>query len=238
MAGFGVSKGVDTPLRVLSSLPRSGTHWLKNMISQALGIEPLERRINGKDTTALLQALQTDAPQRLIYDHFDFDVHGAVLTPVKYPRLKIVLLYRHPMDALISQLYTRASKGTLPDPSLDVIGNLRLYLGSRAGLSRDVVPLRDYVRRRVVGWVATGYCFPVRYENLVQDTGTELEGVLNYLEVPWTASILQRAVEENEFRVLSGGRQPGDVDPGSHYRRGLPGEWREVLDAQRNRRRS
>jgi hypothetical protein len=199
------------------------------MISDVLGMEPLERRINGEDTTALLQALQTDAPHRLIYDHFDFDLHGAILTPAKYPRLKLVLLYRHPVDALISQFYTRAGKGTLPDPSLSVIDNLKRYIGRRSKPGHDGIPLRDYVRRKVVGWLISGTCLSVRYESLVQDTGTQLEQVLNYLEIPWTADIIQKAVEQNDFRVLSGGRRPGEVDPASHYRRGLPGEWREVL---------
>lgn len=224
-------RSATSPLRVLTSLPRSGTHWLKHMISQALGVDPLERRINGPDTNELIEALTVEAPYRLIYDHFDFDLHGSILNPSNYPRLKIVLLYRHPLDALISQFYTRLSKGTLPDPSLSVIENLKLYITNKTKPNQYPWPLREYIYHRVVGWFETGYCLPVRYEDLVQDAPGQLARVLEYLQVPATPTIIQNAIEQNQFKVLSGGRRPGEVDPTSHYRRGLPGEWREVMTA-------
>lgn len=37
--------------------------------------------------------------------------------------------------------------------------------------------------------------------------------------VPWT-------IARNSFSTLSRGRQVGDEDPGHHYRRGVPGDWR------------
>lgn len=227
------SAGTDTaPLRVMSSLPRSGTHWLKHMISQAMGVDPLERRINAADPTALIEALDLEAPHRLIYDHFDYDLHSTVLTPAKYPRLKVVLLYRHPVDAFISQFYTRAAKGNLPDPSLSVIENVKLYVTNNSKPGPHSVAFREYVRRKAVAWLETGYCLPVRYEDLVRDTPGQLARVLDYLQVPSTSGKIASAIEQNQFKVLSGGRKPGEVDPASHYRRGLPGEWREVMTPQ------
>jgi hypothetical protein len=39
-----------------------------------------------------------------------------------------------------------------------------------------------------------------------------------------------RCVERSSFERLSGGRRPGDEDSSSHYRKGIAGDWRSVLD--------
>src|SRR5437762_11546822 len=83
--------------RVLTSLPRSGTHWLKFMISSVLGADPLEQRLNGwgQDTNNigdLNTALEFEAPVRLVYDHFYFDLHKDRLNYNCYPKLRLVLL--------------------------------------------------------------------------------------------------------------------------------------------------
>jgi hypothetical protein len=39
-------------------------------------------------------------------------------------------------------------------------------------------------------------------------------------------------VWEHDFEHLSGGRQPGEEDPRSHYRKGTPGDWRNHFTAE------
>jgi hypothetical protein len=41
-----------------------------------------------------------------------------------------------------------------------------------------------------------------------------------------TASQVAEIVERNDFAHKSGGRQPGEEDVQSHYRKGVPGDWR------------
>jgi hypothetical protein len=43
---------------------------------------------------------------------------------------------------------------------------------------------------------------------------------------------LLQIVSAHEFAVLAGGRKPGEEDPASHYRKGLPGDWRNYFDAK------
>jgi Sulfotransferase domain len=54
---------------------------------------------------------------------------------------------------------------------------------------------------------------------------------LRMVPEPVPSAELARVVQENTFRVLSGGRNPGEQDYQSHYRRGSPGDWREHFDA-------
>ncbi|HUW09082.1 MAG TPA: sulfotransferase domain-containing protein, partial [Anaerolineae bacterium] len=38
--------------------------------------------------------------------------------------------------------------------------------------------------------------------------------------------VLHSVLEAHSFRVLAGGRQPGEEDTASHYRKGIAGDWR------------
>src|SRR6185369_13080590 len=59
--------------RVLISYGRSGTHWLKYMISSALDRPPIEGGIwDGETLKAILKGC---GRRRLIYQHFRFDLH-------------------------------------------------------------------------------------------------------------------------------------------------------------------
>lgn len=46
------------------------------------------------------------------------------------------------------------------------------------------------------------------------------------------ASYLTEALAAHSFTRLAGGRSPGEEDPTHHYRRGVPGDWRNHLNAQ------
>ncbi len=114
------------PLRVLSTYPRSGTDWLKNVIFYVMGKRALNRRL--LEESKLISALENKASQCLIYDHFDYDLHASVLNPNRYPNLKMVLLIRHPLDTLISNFYRRGYTGGLPDSKLSPMENMKLFL--------------------------------------------------------------------------------------------------------------
>ena len=67
----------------------------------------------------------------------------------------------------------------------------------------------------------------LRYEDLlVEDVGLLELVLLDHCELPVTLEELRRAVEENRFETLSGGRPLGREDRSSHFRRGTPGDWR------------
>ena len=71
----------------------------------------------------------------------------------------------------------------------------------------------------------------VRYEDLFTDTATALAPVVRALGADDDAVIMARIAEASSFRTLSG-REPGEVDPASHFRAGVAGGWREVLDEE------
>lgn len=213
-------------LRVLSTFPRSGTHWLKCMIGVVMHVKPLEKRL--RDPEKLKIALNNENGKRLCYDHFAFDLHGDILNPAQYPSLRMVLLYRNPLDTLISQFYAKEQKKQLAYPELDAMGNLKKLLRNPRWMERS----RENIRVRVLEWLRQDWVYPVRYEDLVADTEKELIGVLEHLEISYTPVVLSKAIEKNRFEILSGGRSRGEEDIQSHYRKGVPGEWKKIFDKE------
>jgi len=225
--------------RMMISQPRSGTHWLKFMISRILGQAPLDARLDTPEDVSA--ALETEAPHRLVYEHLAYDSFASVLDPAVRPRLRLLVLYRNPVDARISAFnrFAHFQNLQLPDPELDAVENFRLYLRGhwrnrlptgKAAQALVEIPFQDWVRNWSAAWVKRGGCLPVRYEDLVRDTENELERVLRYLRIDYTTERIRETVSEYAFEKLSGGRARGTVDVGSHYRRGQPGEWTEALD--------
>ncbi len=72
----------------------------------------------------------------------------------------------------------------------------------------------------------------VTFEELVADPIGGVTRLLTELDLPAPADVIAAAARAHTFEVLSGGRWPGEEDPGSHYRRGLPGDWRRHFRQQ------
>jgi hypothetical protein len=77
----------------------------------------------------------------------------------------------------------------------------------------------------------------VRYENLIDDPYIELPRVLEYLEINLPDGLITTIIERNQFERLSMGRKfwnkarrRGQADPGSHYRKGIVGDWKNYLN--------
>ncbi len=238
---FGDNKQQPPTFRVLTTYPRSGTHWLKRMLSNVMSVSPLERQL--LEPSVLISVLNSETSRHLVYEHFDYDLHGSILDPNVYRNLRIVLLFRDPRDALISNFYRRAWLNQLPNSKLDPLANLRLFLRGYFYDNHKVpvsvqdsrlfsMAYRDYVRRCAVDWIRAGQVFPLRYEDLIADTSQYLAYALDYLNIQYSPKIMAKAVTDNRFEVLSEGRIPGEVMVESHYRRGLPGEWRGLFDQE------
>lgn len=223
--------------RVLITNPRSGTHYLKTLLAFLLGEPPLEHSFAGSDELA--EALRAASPTQLVYGHFYFSKFAAALNPAVVPGLRLVVLTRHPFDRLISQLAReKALGGRLPDPTRSPQQLAREQLLG----AWDGVPWADgyvvddfaavhnfYLRELVSDWLEQREAHLVRFEELIADPVAILAGCLNFLRVTPSPGAISAALRAVSFESLSAGRQPGQVDPASHYRAGISGEWRSVF---------
>lgn len=72
----------------------------------------------------------------------------------------------------------------------------------------------------------------IRYEDLLIDPGAQLARVLHFLspDIDTSREIIDSCNELASFRALSGGREAGDEDSESFFRKGVAGDWKQHFD--------
>lgn len=224
---------------VLITNPRSGTHYLKALIAESLHRRPVEREYaTAWELNATLSASHDGA---LIYGHFPFREFGSTLDAASQPNLRLVLLTRHPIDRMISQLaLTRAQGGRLPDPTRSPQRLAReLLLGEWDGrpwadgfVVADYAALHNfYLRQLHTDWLASPSAIAVKFEDLIAAPQETLARILAFLGARVSPRRIRKVTGRITFQTLANGRRPGEADPNSHYRKGQPGEWRQVFSA-------
>ncbi len=79
----------------------------------------------------------------------------------------------------------------------------------------------------------------MKYENLIENplaAFTRAFSFLNLLGSDEDRAHLQKAIDEYSFRNLSGGRQQGQEDQRSHFRKGVAGDWKEYFNDEHKAR--
>jgi len=141
---------------------------------------------------------------------------------------KLVVL-RDPRDTLISYYFSLKFSHAVV---LDRMANDRALV-HKLDIEDGLLVAIEYWMQGIAdiqsSWIAAGEPI-VRYEQLVEDDfGTLKEALIDRLALPITHESLRAAVEACRFERLSGGRSQGHEDQGSHYRKGVAGDWRNYF---------
>jgi hypothetical protein len=72
--------------------------------------------------------------------------------------------------------------------------------------------------------------YTLSYESLIQDSGKTLRQLLNRLGLNTRSDTLCDMIERSSFRFRSG-RQQGQEDPHSFFRKGIVGDWRNCFES-------
>jgi hypothetical protein len=89
----------------------------------------------------------------------------------------------------------------------------------------DVVTAVEEARPRFT------HVLDVRYEALLAAPAEQVSALLRFLGLDASDAVVARCVEAASFRALSGGRERGDEDAHSFFRKGVAGDWRTWLSA-------
>jgi hypothetical protein len=147
---------------------------------------------------------------------------------------------RDPRDIIVSAYFShRFSHGTDEWPALIPHRKKLQELPAAAGLQEEVL----FSRRVMIDMGDWDYTLPnvleLRMEEMLVDPAASFEAIFRFLgllegaepppDVGPRAGIqcqrLLAIVAEHDFQKLSGGRRPGQEDPRSHFRKGIPGDW-------------
>ncbi len=80
--------------------------------------------------------------------------------------------------------------------------------------------------------------FETKYEFLVKDPLSLLHSILQFLHLfpdILSEQQLNDILQLHSFEKLTGGRIRGQENPYHHYRKGVPGDWREYFSAANKR---
>ena len=69
----------------------------------------------------------------------------------------------------------------------------------------------------------------VRYEDLLREPEAEVQRLLVFLAVDSDEKTTTRCIEAASFERLSKGRERGEEDPSSFFRKGVAGDWKRVI---------
>lgn len=72
----------------------------------------------------------------------------------------------------------------------------------------------------------------VRYERLVEHPHESLRQLFEFLSAPSSDSVLSSCLNGAEFSKLSGGRQRGEEDSTSFFRKAIVGDWKNHMSQQ------
>jgi len=71
--------------------------------------------------------------------------------------------------------------------------------------------------------------YRVKYEAMHHDPENTLTSLFEFLGVSVDSDILKECIEKSEFKLFSGGREKGEEDKNSYFRKGVTGDWNNFL---------
>lgn len=218
---------------LVNGSPKSGTTWVRMMLSALPGYFP------GGHFTGKVALYRTARPGAVLHGHETFNPELAQV--LKEMHIHVVCTMRDPRDQLVSNLFHLRRDAAHPFHArivrLDEPAALRVVIEGVEGdpfpSLADIVALTESWRRNEES------CRIVRYEDLLDRPSVELAGLFDYLGLPPDAGFLEALSAYYRFeRVTIGrniwrrGRERGDADPASHFRKGIAGDWKNYFQPE------
>lgn len=149
-------------------------------------------------------------------------------------------IFRNPLDLLVSSYYSHLNSHSLEDwPELEIHRKLLKACDKKNGIYADWIFLErnDFYDGAfpplysIRSWKFDDSNFlNIRMESLVEKPVKTFSELLDVFGYQLSQNILESIVSEYSFKNLSKGREMGEEDPSSHYRKGVSGDWQNHLD--------
>jgi len=199
--GIEAGPGPPAPLFILG-FPRSGTTLLDTLLMNLPGLHVLEEMpmldaveeaLGGEERLAALSSgeaasfrslyfealdrISPPAPGQTIVDKFPLHMARMPLIHRIFPDAKIVLVERHPCDAVLSCFMSnfRLNRAMLSFTDLGEAARLYDAVLDAWTRARDLLPLDVHA---------------IRYERMVEDLEGEMRALLGHLGLPWDPKVL------------------------------------------------
>lgn len=142
-----------------------------------------------------------------------------------------VVVLRDPRDSIVSWAFSVAYSH-VTEPHVSIIRPAMLALDLRGKLEVSMYTYWESadVQRSWANRAPTPSERVFRYEDLVADEHAAFRSMIDYLGWRVDAADLTEVVDRLTFAKRSGGRVRGEKDAFSHFRNGVPGDWKNYFD--------
>jgi hypothetical protein len=137
---------------------------------------------------------------------------------------------RDPRDMIVSAYFSH-----LHSHPTDSWARLRIFrpwlqsLSKDDGLLREMEFMNPVLGEMMVWDDSHSGILQIRFEDLIRESADRFCNIFNELGLLNTRipeAVVRDAVEHHAFERMSGGRAAGTADAGHHFRKGVPGDWR------------
>jgi hypothetical protein len=164
-----------------------------------------------------------------------------------YPEAKVIHIIRDGRDRAISsthRAWRRARRGQLHGIAPEQLVKAETHgknpteiveAGEEVFSEDEIRGHAQYWNERVGRAVEDGPALlgsnytEVRYEDLLERTPEETRRLLGFLGADTSRDVVEHCVNAASFEALSKGRQPGEEDVSSFYRKGVAGDWKNYF---------
>lgn len=171
-----------------------------------------------------------------------------------YPDARVIHVIRDGRDAIVSLVHHRwnhsKDEGGIYELKPEELARRRAYREDPKQLIESgggIFP-EGTLARMAAGWKArigkamhdgrnvlgANYA-EVRYEDLLVRPYEEVARLLAFLGADASDEVVEECVRSASFENLSGGRERGEEDPSSFYRKGVAGDWKNVFTEEDRR---
>jgi hypothetical protein len=219
----------------IAGLPKSGSTWLKKMVSSYPGFHGLlipEASVYDLETGG---AHDYDLPN----DTFSRFKDMLVVTKMHAPGsshnvqllhsadIKYVVLYRDLRDVAVSYFfYVRKTPWHSEYP---IYSELSVREGLKKFADRTLLAYANWIRM----WHKNRdpeMAIEVQYEQMLSDTVRVMINIARHFELDSSPETVSDIVEAHSFQRLSGGRSRGKESQDSFFRKGVSGDWKNHFD--------
>ena len=226
--------------------PRTGSQWFKNFydtISEYIGMPIYELEIDrhhGWDYRIFTERYETmpidnktlACPLYISYENFDnfpkISSNFKTICVIRDPRDQLVSFYNsvrysHPQIGLHSQWKTRLeSHQNEKDSILEALMIMKEF---------GIIDAMDSYKH----FYNDPKCLVLKYSELFgNEQFVHFRHLVDWLEVPISYAELGQVLSILSFKKITHGRNQGEEDKLSHYRKGVPNDWKNYFDDELN----
>jgi hypothetical protein len=162
-----------------------------------------------------------------------------------YPEARVIHIIRDGRDQAVSFIHqqgNRAKRGRTHRLSPEELAKSEAYRRSPQEVGEGMFAEKT-LRKAAENWaIRVGQAVEdgpalfgesyteVHYEDLLERPNEEARRLFEFLGVDASGSLVERAVRSASFEKLSKGRERGEEDPSSFYRKGVSGDWKNLFN--------